>query len=129
MISAMDRTLLAFLTIAIAALSGCQTTGSGGMPPNMPIAGHKFAALKTGMTYADFEKTFGDGWLSPSSGTEAKYWFFDDGRTVVVPPEVWKVPSQKLTYRILGIAPITPKTEIPILQSKETLPLTTRPNP
>jgi len=96
----------------------------------MPIAGHKLADLRKDMTYAQFQASFGDGWLSPSATSESKYWFFDDGRTLVVPPECWKVPTQPLQYHLIGLTAAAPQLTIPILASpKEELKISTQPRP
>ena len=101
--------------LLLAALAGCQDLGSEGMPPNQPIAGQRFSSIHTGMTYAEFERTFGDGWSSHSLGTDAKYWFFDDGRTLVVSADVWKSPDVPLKYHVIGTAPESRIATMPIL--------------
>ena len=92
------------LAIGASLLNGCASLGGEQLPPNQPVPAHKFSGVRPGMTYAQFEALLGPGWKSQSMGTNAKYWFLDDCRTVVVPETVWQVPSTPLTYRIIGMA-------------------------
>ena len=106
-------------------LAGCQEMATEGMPPNQPIAGDKFAAIHTGMTFGEFEKPFGEGWMSHAMETDAKYWFFDDGRTVVVSADVWKSPQVPLKYHLIGAAPEARMAAMPILQPSTDIKLIT----
>ena len=126
-VSALGSLLAAVLAMA---LGGCAGLGGEGMPPNMPIAGGKFAGIRQGMPYAEFQKAFGDGWMSHDSqlagtGGAAKYWFFDDGRTIVVPAEVWQTGAP-LKYKVVGLMPIVEKPAIPILKVKDDITVTTQ---
>ena len=110
------RSRMVAALIGLALLAGCADLADPGMPRNMPIAGDKFAGIRQGMTYAEFQQTFGDGWMSLASGTDAKYWFFDDGRTVIVPAEVWKTGGP-LKYRVIGLVVAAEPPRPPILPS------------
>lgn len=117
--------------VVVTALGGCAGLDSEGMPPNMPIAGGKFGTIRQGMPYAEFQQAFGDGWVSHDSegvgagGAQAKYWFFDDGRTVVVPAEVWQTGAP-LKYKVIGLMPVVEKPVIPILKVKDDITVTTQ---
>jgi hypothetical protein len=115
------------LLLSAALLNACAEMGGNQLPSTQPVSSLKLAALRPGMTYAQFEVIFGLGWLSPSSPTREKYWFLDDSRIVAVAPTVWQSPGHPLVYRIIGHAPVSQRT--PILLTTPDVLLPQKPTP